>query len=84
MFVYNQLDEKKKKAISILVKPIVKLVFKGKEVGRTNLTIVENTIEMIQCRILSNPLIDGDIQWFKNDRLIRGRSDNSIVWKGDE
>jgi hypothetical protein len=57
----------------IIVKPIMKMFFHGKELKTNNLTIIENTFEIIRCRILSNPSVGSDIQWFKNDQLILGK-----------
>ncbi len=38
-----------------------------------SLTIIENTFDIIRCRIASNPSIGLDIQWFKNEQLILGK-----------
>ncbi|CAF1597704.1 unnamed protein product, partial [Rotaria sp. Silwood1] len=37
---------------------------------KKTLNIIENTIEIIHCKILSNPSLISNIEWFKNDQLI--------------
>ena len=57
----------------IIVKPIIKFFFNEKEIINT-LTIMENALEIIHCRILSNPSLISNIEWFKNDQLIPGEN----------
>jgi hypothetical protein len=35
---------------------------------------MENTFEIIHCRISSNPSIISNIEWFQNDQLILGEN----------
>lgn len=57
----------------LIVKPIIKIIFHDKELNTNSLTIIENTFDIIRCRIASNPSIGLDIQWFKNEQLILGK-----------
>ncbi len=57
----------------MIVKPIIKMFYRGKEVNTNSLTIIENTFDVLHCRISSNPSIESNIQWFKNEQLIPGK-----------
>lgn len=56
-----------------LVKPIITVFLNEKEIQMNNLTIIENTFELVRCRILANPMIVPEIQWLKNEQLILGK-----------
>ncbi|CAF3607707.1 unnamed protein product [Adineta steineri] len=58
--------------LDILFKPIINFFFHEKEITTNILTVIENTSEIIQCKISSNPLIIPNIEWYKNDQLILG------------
>lgn len=58
---------------SHLVKPIINISWNQKELP-TTLTVIENTFETIHCVISANPSAITNIEWFKNDQLIRGKS----------
>lgn len=59
-------------SLSILVKPIIRLFLNEKEIPGKNLTIIENTFELVRCQISANPSIVPEIQWLKNEQLILG------------
>lgn len=59
-------------SLSILVKPIIRLFLNEKEIPAKNLTIIENTFELVRCQISANPSIVPEIQWLKNEQLILG------------
>lgn len=59
-------------SLSILVKPIIRLFLNEKEIPGQNLTIIENTFELVRCQISANPSIVPEIQWLKNEQLILG------------
>jgi hypothetical protein len=57
-----------------LVKPIINLSWNNDKVESTRtLTVIENTFETIHCVISANPSAIGNIEWLKNDQLIRGK-----------
>lgn len=60
----------------LLVKPIINLKWNNKKdlVNDRTLSVIENTFETIHCVISANPSALGNIQWFKNDQLIRGKN----------
>ncbi|UJR22794.1 hypothetical protein I4U23_025826 [Adineta vaga] len=64
--------------LDILFKPIITFSFKEKELLTNVLTIVENTFERIHCRVSSNPPINSNIEWFKNDQLILGENQEQL------
>ena len=49
------------------------MFYHDKEVNTNSLTIIENTFDVIHCRVSSNPSIESNIQWFKNEQLIPGK-----------
>ena len=59
-------------SLSILVKPIIRFYLNEKEILEKNLTIIENTFELVRCQISANPSIVPEIQWLKNEQLILG------------
>ncbi|CAF1156523.1 unnamed protein product [Rotaria sordida] len=64
--------------LNVLFKPIIKILFNEKELITKTLNIIENTIEIVHCRILSNPLLISNIEWFKNDQLILGENQEQL------
>ena len=56
-----------------LVKPIISISWNQKELP-TTLTVIENTFEIIHCVISANPSAIANIEWLKNDQLIRGKN----------
>ncbi|CAF3212195.1 unnamed protein product [Rotaria sp. Silwood2] len=64
--------------LDVLFKPIIKILFHEKELITKTLNIIENTIETVRCRILSNPSLISNIEWFKNDQLILGENQEQL------
>ena len=58
-------------SFSLLVKPIINISWNQKELPST-LTVIENTFQIVHCVISANPSAMANIEWFKNEQLIRG------------
>ncbi|CAF1291780.1 unnamed protein product, partial [Adineta ricciae] len=67
--------------LDILFKPLITFSFKDKELAANTLTVVENTSENIHCRTSSNPPLNSNIEWFKNDQLILGENQEQLPVK---
>ncbi|CAF3452190.1 unnamed protein product [Rotaria socialis] len=63
--------------LDVLFKPIIKILYNAKELTK-KLNIIENSIEVIRCQISSNPSIISNIEWLKNDQLIRGENQEQL------
>ncbi|CAF3969510.1 unnamed protein product [Rotaria magnacalcarata] len=63
--------------LDVLFKPIIKILYNEKELTK-KLNIVENSIEVIHCQVSSNPSVISNIEWFKNDQLIRGENQEQL------
>ncbi|CAF4461809.1 unnamed protein product, partial [Rotaria magnacalcarata] len=42
------------------------------------LTVIEDTIETIHCIVSANPSAMANIEWLKNDQLIRGENQEQL------
>lgn len=57
--------------VFFLVKPIINISWNQKR-SPTTLSVIEDTIETIHCIVSANPSATANIEWFKNEQLIRG------------
>ncbi|UJR26198.1 hypothetical protein I4U23_007541 [Adineta vaga] len=63
--------------LDVLFKPIINISWNQKELP-TMLTVIENTFETIHCVISANPSALANIEWYKNDQLIRGENQEQL------
>ncbi|CAF5210229.1 unnamed protein product, partial [Rotaria magnacalcarata] len=56
--------------LNVLFKPIINISWNQKQ-SPTTLTVIEDTIETIHCIVSANPSAMANIEWLKNDQLIR-------------
>ncbi|CAF2358063.1 unnamed protein product [Rotaria sp. Silwood2] len=63
--------------LDVLFKPIINISWNQKQ-SPTTLTVIENRFETIHCIISANPSVLANIEWFKNDQLIRGENQEQL------
>ncbi|CAF1352673.1 unnamed protein product [Adineta steineri] len=63
--------------LDVLFKPIINISWNQKELP-TILTVIENTFETIHCVISANPSAIANIEWLKNDQLIKGENQEQL------
>ncbi|CAF3492851.1 unnamed protein product [Rotaria socialis] len=63
--------------LDVFFKPIINISWNQKQ-SPTTLTVIEDTIETIDCIVSANPSAMANIEWFKNDQLIRGENQEQL------